>query len=387
VPRMPKQATTETTPRDAALSLVVREAEAEAAKAKKVSQATRLTYEAKARQLASGWDLASACKSSRYAMRAAGLFTMRRQLRKAVKEAKHVLAKGLTGVELAPVRVAQWHQKVGEVNTILQRLRDFEALPWSCIPDPKRRLEASHKQRPATDAELVSFYEAAARSSFFDAFLVAEFAGVRGEELGEGVRVEAVKKGGVATLVVTAQSAKCDGDKKGLDLRQVEVPFPSEATKPVQARWLALAKKATARSGGCVVRVEKTAKQTAGVRFTNAVRNVARPAGLDIAAYSFRNRFSAQVKQASGGDSVAVALALGHQTTETQRHYARAARGGGGVSPVQVVGVNVGGHVIRGATHRAGPNRAHKERVQLRAAVAAAPPAAVAAVAPRGPRL
>ena len=380
---MPKQATIETTPRDAALSLIVREAEAEAARAGNVGKATRLTYEAKARQLAGGWDMGSACKSSRYAMRAAGLFTMRRQLRKLVREAKQVLAKGATGVELAPVRAAQWRQKVAEVNAVLQRLRDFEALPWSDIADPKRRLEDSHKQRPATDAELVAFYEAAARSSFMDAFLVAEFAGVRGQEFAEGVRVEAVKRAGVVTLVVTVLSAKCDGAKKGLDVRQVEVPFPAQASSEVQKRWLVLATKATGRHG-FKVRVEPSEKQTAGVRFTNAVRNVARPAGLDIAAYSFRHRFSAQVKQASGGDAVAVALALGHQTTETQRHYSRARRGGGGVSPVRIVGVNVGAHVIRGATRRAGPNLAQKERVQLRAAVAASPPAKTA---PRAPRL
>jgi hypothetical protein len=68
VPRMPKQATTETTPRDAALSLVVREAEAEAAKAKKVSQATRLTYEAKSQPLAvcdaSRWPVHDAAPAS-----------------------------------------------------------------------------------------------------------------------------------------------------------------------------------------------------------------------------------------------------------------------------------------------------------------------------------
>jgi len=64
------------------------------------------------------------------------------------------------------------------------------------------------------------------------------------------------------------------------------------------------------------------------------------PNRFAIASQSLRNRFAAQVKQAKPGDAVAVAVALGHQTTETQRHYARASRGGGGISPVKSTEVN-----------------------------------------------
>ena len=79
------------------MALLVREAEKEAAKWREVEKSSRLTYEAKAKQLADGWDLGSACKSSRYSMRAAGLWTMRKQLRAVLKEAKRVEKNGRTG--------------------------------------------------------------------------------------------------------------------------------------------------------------------------------------------------------------------------------------------------------------------------------------------------
>ena len=375
VPNPMKQATKNLTQATAAWDVFVREAESESAKASEVSKATRLTYEAKSKQLESGWDLASACKRSRYAMRAAGLWTMRRRLRRMVKEAKSLLAKGQTGQELFAVREALYSAKLEQACELWVAIKEFEGLRWSEIDDPAHRLQDSHKQQAATDAELVQFYGRAEKSKYRQAFLVAEFSGCRGEEFGSGVRVEAGKKNGVPTLRFFVESSKCDGGKKGIELRGVEVAFPSGAAQPVQRRWMELAK-AAAVKGGCVVKIEKTASSTAGQLFTWACKDAAKAAGVDLAAYSLRHRFSAQAKEANKGDAVAVALALGHQTTETQRHYGRAKRGKGGISPVQVVGVNLGGHVIRGAKARAGPNYAQKERVAIRATVAASAPAA-----------
>lgn len=275
----------------------------------------------------------------------------------------------------APLRQAQWAAKVEEARALLVQIHEFDGLPWARIEDPARRLQDSHKQRAATDAELEKFFARAEGSKYRQAFLVAEFSGCRGEEFGQGVRVEAVKIKGAPALRFFVESVKCDGRKKGLELRGVDVPFPATAAKPVQRRWLELASLAASGKGGCTVKIERTASSTAGQLFTRACADTAKAAGVDMAAYSLRHRFSAQVKQANKGDAVAVALALGHQTTETQRHYGRAKRGAGGISPVQAVGINLGGHTIRGAAVRAGPNHAQKERVALRAGVAASPAA------------
>lgn len=384
MPRPSKQATATPTPQKGELELLVREAEEEGAKWREVEKTTRLTYEAKAKQLAEGWDMGSACKATRYGMRAAGLFSMRKQLRAMLKEAKKVRKNGSTGAELFNVREAQFAQKMRGVEAMLTAIRDFEALDWANVHVPSMRLQKSHKQRPANDAELVAFYARAEKSTYRKAFLVAEFSGCRGEEFREGVRVEIGKKGGIATLRFFVQSAKADGKKKGLDLRSVEVPFPSMAAEPVQRRWLELAKSVQQGGKSHVVRIVPTEKSTSGQLFTNACKTISKGAGVGVAAYSLRNRYSAQVKQANPGDAVAVALALGHQTTETQRHYARANRGGGDVSPVQSTGVNVSGAVIRGAPTRSGPPLHVKENAILNKAV---PRAKTAPRRSRGRRL
>jgi len=71
---------------------------------------------------------------------------------------------------------------------------------------------------------------------------------------------------------------------------------------------------------------------------------------------------------------VAVALALGHQSTETQRHYARSRRGGGDVSPVQVNAFNVSGQLVRGEKIRKGPPLHVVQKAVLQSAIAAMPP-------------
>lgn len=343
--------------------------EKEAAEWREVSKGTRLAYEAGAAKLSEGWDMGTARKRTRYVMRAAGLWVMRRELKRKMAEAKKLRTKGITGKELGQVREAMWAEKVAEAGKLLKRIRAFQALPWHEVADPAAHyLEANHKKRPATDAELAAFYGRAARSQFRDAFLVAEFSGCRGEELGKGVRVEAFKKGGSPALRFWIESAKCDGGKKGLDLRSIEVEFPSKASPEVQRRWLDLAKLAAKKkSGQTTVKIEPTAKASAGVRFTQACKDVAKAAGVNISAYSLRHRFTAQIKAANPGDAECVALALGHQSVKTQSHYARASRGKGGISPVHAVGVKV-----EGIAPIRSPGLHSKERFILASAVSSA---------------
>jgi len=357
---------------------LVSAAKAECAIEVEVCEATRHAYEDAWAQLNAGkWDLASAPKGTRYVMRAAGLNMMRRQLRALMKQATKALNGEKGGTDLLPVRMARHGQVMQAVQTLMARLDDFKALRWKDKPAPgdMHRVQKSHKQRPATDAELLAFYEAASNSSFRIPLLVSEFSGCRGEEFKHGIRIEACNKQGVATLQFFIQGAKTDGKKKGIDVRCIEVPFPKDAAKPVQRRWLELANLA-AKKTTCTIQLGDTEKQTVGVRFTNACKMISTKAGVHVAAYSLRNRFSAQTKQANAGDAVAVALALGHQTTETQRHYARASRGGGSVSPVASKGVNIGGYRIRGASKRTGPPAHVKTKTNLKASTPQPSPAA-----------
>lgn len=190
--------------------------EAEGARWSKVSKATRLTYEqAWAQYENQAWDMSTARKKTRYVMRAAGLFMMRKQLKMLMREAKKLHKDGVNGTEDAETRKKQSFRKVKEAKTVLERLRKFEALDWKTVDDPKAHfLQKDHKKKPATDADLKAFYKAAEKSQFGEAFLVMEFAGIRGQELEKGVRVELFRKNGAPALRFLIESAKSDGEKK-----------------------------------------------------------------------------------------------------------------------------------------------------------------------------
>lgn len=382
-PSKPAQVTA-ALPNVGTLEVLERACEDAASKWNEVSKATRLDYEAKARRLAApgGYPFHAVTPATRKLYKAAGLWVMRKQVRSILREARRA-KKGATGKELFAVRVAMWGAKLEEARQLLDQIDALSAVDCNLVSGIDRA-QPSHKQKPATDADLGKFHAwAADHSSFAEAFMVAEFSGCRGEELGKGIRIEAAKVDGVAVLRFHIESAKCDGEKKGLDIRCVEVPFPALAADDVKRRWMVLAKKASERRSGHVVKVEATDKTSAGDRFSDACRTASRGAGVKVAAYSFRQRFSAQVKASSTGTpdaAVNVALALGHQTTETQQHYARAHRGKGGISPVSIRGVNVMNVQIRGPAQRQGPPLHVRERFALRGATPAAPPAARAVV-------
>lgn len=327
--------------------------EAEAALWGDVSKETRLTYERSFSQLRAGWDMGLARKKTHYVMRAAGLYCMRKELRQLLRESKKILKNGITGSESHTDRAKLYGEKIAQAAKLLGRIEDFKGLAWGNTSDKQAHFhERSHKKKAATDEQLKKFYEAAKRSQFHDAFQLIEFTGARPQELEKGIRIELVKQKNSLVLRCTVEGVKCDGRKKGLDIRSVEIPFPQHASIDVKKRWRDLAHKA---KSGLIVRVEKTEKQTVGQRITNAFKTTAKTAGVDVAAYSLRHRFSAQTKQSNKGDAIAVALALGHQTTKTQEHYGRAKRGGTDVSPVQVVGIDLGIAQIRGAATKTGP--------------------------------
>lgn len=374
-------------PNQGALEVLERACEDASSKWNEVAKTTRLDYEAKASRLAApgGYPFHAVTPATRKLYKAAGLWVLRKKVRAILREAKRA-KKGVTGKELFAVRQAMWAAKLAEARPLLDQIDTLSAVDCNQVSGIDRA-QPSHKQKPATDADLGKFHGwAAEHSSFAEAFMVAEFSGCRGEELGKGIRIEAAKIDGVPVLRFHIESAKCDGIKKGLDIRCVEVPFPALAADDVKRRWMILAKKASERRSGHVVTIEATEKTSAGDRFSDACRTASRGSGVKVAAYSFRQRFSAQVKASSAGTpdaAVNVALALGHQTTETQQHYARAHRGKGGISPVSIRGVNVMGVQIRGPAQRQGPPLHIRENVTLRrvAKTAAAPPRS------RGPRL
>ena len=302
---------------------------------------------------------------------------MRRQLRALASEARKVKAKGETGKELQPVVMAQFAERARAVRDKLEQIAAFEVQPWTDYTGERSRVQKSHKQQAATDDELSKFFAAIPAGHEFRLPLIAmEFSGMRGQEFEGGARIELGKVGDRLALTFFVESAKCDGDKKGLELRAVKVFQPSGATVGVQRRWSELAKAVAEAKNRLVLTVEPTPKQAVGQRVTKACKEASKRAGVSVAAYGLRHRVSAQAK--ASGDAVSVALVLGHQTTKTQAHYGRRRRGGKGVSPVEIAGENVMGAQIRGPSTRAGPPpraKANAVAASLRAWTAEAMPA------------
>jgi hypothetical protein len=172
--------------------------------------------------------------------------------------------------------------------------------------------------------------------------LVALFSGARNEELSGGVRVRQVKThDGRVALLLTIENRAKRGTAKGQPKGRILLPVDS-----VSGEFAPLFKelqRLVVREGGeMTVKVEPTEKMTVGQRLTKIAghfgKKVELADGSHPSFYSLRQTFSAQVKAAAaakhGQDweaaAVEVAQAMGHQSTETARHYGRASRGGGG---------------------------------------------------------
>ncbi|MES2316213.1 MAG: hypothetical protein V4631_01860 [Pseudomonadota bacterium] len=379
MPRQPKQTTPIVQSATSRLHDVVRKARAALDEAQPLAPDSQREYKRRAAILDGGWDMAKAGKNERYLMRAAGTWQFLRKIKETLKEADKAKR---SKEDLEPVRAAKWAMHVQKAQSLMNKLDEFRALPWNSY-DNHTKQQAGHKKSAATDAQLEAFFEAAAGSQFRDAFLVMEFTGCRGVELAKGVRVEVEKKNGTVALRFFIESAKCDGKKKGLDLRAVVSEYPADASKAVQRRWMELANRAGKARKPIVIAVEPTESLDTGRRLTKIISHFAKKAGQPISGYSLRHRVSAQLK--TSGDSGSTAAALGHQTTETQRYYGRSKRGGGGVSPIKVSGVNLSGAPIRGPKQRTGPPEAYKTRAALRASTPNAK--ALPAMARRSQRL
>lgn len=316
-----------------------------------------------------GWDMFSAGKNERYLMRAAGVWDMRNKIREKLNAADKAWKRG-PGTK--DERDAKRGEILADALKIAKALDAFREEPWS-EGDLKARQQQSHKKDSATDTQMRAFFEAVGDTRFREVYLVTEFTGCRGEELAKGIRIEAKRTKGGPELHFFIESAKCDGDKKGLEVRQVIVPFPSGAAVDVQERWKELA--GTIEKGKSrTVTLEPTEKMSAGERLTRNVLSMAKKAGLKgFSVYSLRHRVSSQTK--AMGDAENTAAVLGHQSTETQRHYGRKKRGKGDVSPVAHVGVNLSGVIIRGGGVGGGPKPGPalhvKEQVALRKALQA----------------
>lgn len=343
----------------------------ERVKGPKLAESTTKEYERRAARLValreSGepLDIAPMVKRERYLWKAAGAWHFKAKAREALTAANKVW----NSKEFASEgeRWKAWRSAVGKVEKAREALEQWESLDFAASVDEERRRQANHKKRPATDSQLSRFFQVVGSSKYRGAFLAMEFAGARPAEFAAGVRVEVAKQGGAVGLRFNIEGAKCR-EGVGQPLRSVFVPLPSEAGAEVKQRYAELARmvKECGRAG-LVLKVEKGETLTAGQKLSRAFSDFASKCGggdgPKLSAYSLRNRFSAQAK-ASLSSLEEVAQVLGHQSTETQKHYGRRQRGGGRVSPVAVqVGAGVEFEPVRShGRSRSGPSVGNASR-------------------------
>jgi hypothetical protein len=343
----------------------------ERVKRPKLAETTVREYERRAarlnalRESGEPLDVAQMVKRERYLWKAAGGWMFKAKVREAMNAADKVWKASHAS---EGERWKAYRSAVAQVQKARKALDEWEAFDFSRSVGEERRHEANHKKRPATDSQLSRFFQLVGGSKYRGHFLAMEFAGARPQEFGAGVRVEVAKQSGANGLRFVIEGAKCR-ERHGQPLRSVFVPVPASAAKEVRDRYAELVRqvKESGRAG-LVLKVDAGETLTAGQKLSRAFSDFASKCGdgPKLSAYSLRNRFSAQAK-ASLETPEEVAQVLGHQSVETQRHYGRAHRGGGKVSPVAVqVGGGVELEPVR--SYRSGSAPKSKAKASARAA-------------------
>jgi hypothetical protein len=364
-----------TSPTEELLPAWVADARAEIAalrvrvRAPRLADSTRTEYERRAKRLAGGKvELVGVCKRELALWKAAGKWKMGERVREAMNEADMLWRHGRRVVEVGPdgrkqVRrepfasnADKWRAWRAAVGTIRQRAAELEAFlaeadGWKAASgrtgDAVVRKEASHKKRPFRPGEAKRFFAAVGSSAFRPALLAAYFCGARPQEFAGGVTVrraldKATNQPGL--LLTIHDRAKQDGDKKGQAQGRIFIADASVSSDEARALFDELRELALDHAGEIKIEVAPTGRQSTGQRLTQAARHFALqafPAGERPSFYSLRQTFSRNVKAAArerhGGDTeaaaVEVAQALGHQSTETARHYGRASRAAGEFAP------------------------------------------------------
>lgn len=313
----------------------------------RIKESTRKEYEARAKRIeAAGGkiDATGMGKRELALWKAAAKWKAKERILEAVAEGERILRsdvfereadrwKAFAGA-VKRLKIAEWKLKETEFA-----LAELKAEPKA---DEMKR-ERSHKKRPFRKGEAEKFFKAVGGSEFREAFLVALFCGARPAEFEGGISVRRVEHpvgSGKAALMFDIRERAKQGKGKGQ--KSGRILLPEADVGPEYGRLFRELMKRGEVEGEFVVQVEPSPGMSPGRRLTVAANNFGRKfEGERPSFYSFRQTFSSMVKAGEAARfptdpamaAQKVAEALGHQSTETARHYGRAARGGDGFAP------------------------------------------------------
>lgn len=301
------------------------------------------------------------CASSFYKLRAAAEWKVREDMRKVLNKADRVRknAPGMNG-EIEQLFVyedgfkdEETGEKFDGIETLVARLEKLSAQKWQEVKADARPKATSRNQRQKLGRLpkdwIPRIFERMSKGKggegkYKDACALSIVAGMRPEEVAQGVTFKVMPGGALAFLVhgakvTTASQSKAKGKNvKASDAAARGQPqrgfVISSVPADKQAAFDHLKAVAAAAGGSAKLGANLTASGYSSAFAAASGREFARMKSPP-SVYALRHRFSADMK-AAGVDPQGIAKAMGHAAESSQGHYGTKAQGKGGLQIGQI---------------------------------------------------
>lgn len=314
----------------------------------KVSEATQKEYDSRLRRIKQAGgklELVGVGKKEMAVWKAAIKYGARERLRIAGAKAVEIL-KSTTfesdGLKWKQFSLAMKQVKIAKFN--LEKVEAELKEVRGCSKADEVPKESAHKKSAFKSGEAKAFFDALGPSQYRLQMIAALFCGARPQEFESGVTVQFGKvknDGWVMYLKIHDRAKQSHGT--GQKSTSITIPLSGVTDPEYRSLFMELGKAAYGASadGSMLLQVSPTKTQTVGRLLSSLASKVGSKLKSRPSFYSLRHTFASNVKAAirekHGSDftasSVEIAMALGHRSTETQRHYARVKRSRGGFSP------------------------------------------------------
>lgn len=329
---------------------------------KKKSDRTREQYVEDAKRVAAAdYDIAAVagCSKSFYKLRAAAEWKAREDLRELMNTADNSRKKnpGVAGEMEQLCIYADGFEKNGvkkeSIEKIVMRLEKLSAQKWQDVKAGARPKATSRNQRQKLGRLpkdwIPRIFERMSKGKggegkYKDACALSIVAGMRPDEVAQGVTFKVMPGGGLAFLVhgaklTTASKSKAKGKNAqasdAADRGQPDRAFVISAVPADKQAAFDHLKAVAAAAGGSAKLGAKLTASGYSSAFSAASRREFAHMDSPPSVYALRHRFSADMK-AAGVDPQGIAKAMGHAAESSQGHYGTKAQGKGGLQIGQI---------------------------------------------------
>lgn len=319
---------------------------------RKKSDRTREQYADDARRVASAnGDIAAVagCASSFYKLRAAAEWKAKEDLKELFARADRARKKTAGSVgEIEQLCIYE-----DSVEAIVARLEKLSAQKWQEVKANARPKATSRNQRQKLGRLpkdwIPRIFERMSKGKggegkYKDACALSIVAGMRPDEVAQGITFKLMPDGGLAFLVhgakvTTASKSKAKGKNvqasDAVDRGQPDRAFVISAVPADKQAAFDHLKAVAAATGGSAKLGAKLTASGYSSAFSAASRREFAHMESPPSVYALRHRFSADMK-AAGVDPQEIAKAMGHAAESSQGHYGTKAQGKGGLQIGQI---------------------------------------------------